>query len=46
MLESQFVVTDSSIFSVAILESNWGLIRKNIIWLNWYNDFVKYEFKK
>ena len=43
--KSNFLKTDSTIFSMSYLENNGTLIRKNIIELNRYTGFVKHEFR-
>ena len=43
--KSDFLVTDSTIFSMSFLENNGTLLRKNVIELNRYTGFVKHEFR-
>ena len=43
--KSNFLKTDSTIFSMSYLENNGTLIRKNIIELDRYTGFVKHEFR-
>ena len=42
--KSNFLETDSNIFSMSYLENNGTLVRKNIIELNRYTGFIKHEF--
>ncbi len=43
--KSDFLITDSTIFSVSSLVNNGTLIRKNTIEINRYTGFVKHEFR-
>ena len=43
--KSNFLETDSNIFSMSYLENNGTLVRKNIIELNRYTGFIKHEFR-
>ena len=43
--KSNFLESDSNIFSMSCLENNGTLVRKNIIELNRYTGFVKREFR-
>ena len=42
--KNDFVLSDSTIFSMSYYENNGRLIRKNTIELNRYTGFVKHEF--
>ena len=43
--KSDFLATDSTIFSMSYLNNNGTLIRKNVIELNRYTGFVEHEFR-
>lgn len=43
--KSNFLKTDSTIFSMSYLKNNDILIRKNVIELNRYTGFIKHEFR-
>lgn len=43
--KQDFLISDSTIFSVSVLEKEGNLLRKNTIELNRYSGFVKHEFR-
>ena len=43
--KKDFLVSDSTIFSMTVLQKDDILIRKNTIELNRYSGFVKHEFR-
>ena len=43
--KTDFVITDSTVFSMSLLQNEGTLIRKNVIELNRYTGFIKHEFR-
>ena len=43
--KTDFVITDSTVFSMSLLQNEGVLIRKNVIELNRYTGFIKHEFR-